>query len=316
MQFYNAQKEASLEKEVLAQTMQEDFAEFWEAAVADLRKKPLSIERKRLSTPYDKSITTDEITFNTHDATVIHAYFSYPNDRNGKKLPCVARFHGGSGYKKIYPDILATGVCCFAIDVRSQGGTSVDQAVYTSGDRMGGLMTRGVLDKNEFYMKNIYLDAVRTIDVIASLDEVDAEKIVTYGESQGGALSIAAAALSGKVKKCYSAITSYCCLKQRTENASGVFNSTNAFLCRYPSLTDTVMKTLSYFDIINLVSLLRVPTDFCLGLADPICLPPFVYSAYHHTQAEKTLNMFPFVPHVVPEEYFWKLHAEFAALCQ
>lgn len=311
---YIEEKTAQLKTQVFAQTKPADFEAFWKDAVTELRKKEIVIKREKLSLPYDKSFDSYEITFNTHDDTWVHAYFSCPKHKEGEKLPCVAYFHGGSGYKKIYPDILATGVCCFAIDVRSQGGTTVDMAEYRSGDRMGGLMSRGVLDKNEFYMKNIYLDAVRTMDVIASLPEVDPARIVTYGISQGGALSIVASALSGRSKKCYSLVTSYCCLQQRTESGSGVFEATHAFLRNYPEHTDTVMETLSYFDIINMVSLLKVPVSFCLALADKICLPPYVYSAYHHANCEKDIKMYPFTPHDPARDYVYFAHNEFAAL--
>ncbi|MBP3605147.1 MAG: acetylxylan esterase [Clostridia bacterium] len=311
---YVAQREEALKKQIFPQTKKEDFADFWTEAVKDLRKKELVVKREKLSLPYDKTFTTYEITFNTHDDTEIHAYFSCPVGKENEKLPCVAFFHGGSGYKVIHHDILATGVCCFAMDVRSQGGTSVDKAVYTSGDRMGGLMTRGVLDKNEFYLKNIYLDAVRAMDVIATLDEVDPARIVTAGVSQGGALSIAASALSGRSAKCYSIVTSYCCLKERTESGSGVFDSTHAYLRVYPDKTDAVMDTLSYFDIVNMVSLLKVPVSFCLALADPICLPPYVYSAYHHAKCEKSIEMYPFVHHDFPNDYLLLMHRELAAL--
>ena len=311
---YASEKEAELKKKVFAQTMQEDFAEFWANAVKSLREKKIEMKREKLSLPYDKTFTTYEITFNTHDETIVHAYFSCPNGKEGERLPCVAYYHGGSGAKSINPDILATGVCCFAIDVRSQSGTTVDRGNYSSGDRMGGIMTRGVLDKNEFYMKNIYLDAVRAIDVIASLPEVDPDRIVTFGISQGGALSIAASALSGKVKKSFSVVSSYCCLQQRTESGSGVFDSTHAFLRNYPEHTDTVMRTLSYFDVINMVSLLKNPITFCLGLADPICLPPYVYSAYHHTKSEKSIEMYPFVAHDYPMNFRLLVLGELAAL--
>lgn len=314
MQAYIEEKTRELENQVFAQTKKADFADFWADAVAQLRKKELVVKKEKLDLPYEKCFTTYEITFNTHDDTWIHAYFSCPKHKEGEKLPCVAYFHGGSGYKRVYHDILATGVCCFAIDVRSQGGTSVDMATYTSGDRMGGLMSRGVLDKNEFYMKNIYLDAVRAMDVIASLEEVDPSRIVTYGVSQGGALSIVASALSGRAKKCYTVVTSYCCLKQRTENGTGVFEATHAFLRNYPEHTDTVMETLSYFDIINMVSLLKTPVCFCLALADKICLPPYVYSAYHHANCEKSIKMYPFTPHDIPRDYMLFAHKEFSEL--
>jgi len=310
---YEQTREAALQKSIIAQTMQPDFEVFWRDAVAALRQVPLQVTRTPYQTPYEKSFYTELITFNTHDRTVVEAYFSYPAHAEGP-LPCVMMYHGGSGHKMILPDVLATGVCCFCMDVRSQGGTTLDYAEYHSGDRMGGLMTRGVLDQQEFYMKNIYLDAVRAVDVAASLPEVDASRIVTYGGSQGGALSIVASALSGKVRKCYSLITSYCCLAERTIAGTGVFESTQRFLRDYPEHTDRVMETLSYFDINNLVSLLDVPTSFCLALSDPICLPHYVYSAYARTPCTKEIMMVPLSLHTHPKPYVLAAHREFAAL--
>jgi len=304
---YVSEKEAILKTKIIPQTKRDDLEEFWTRSVAEMRAVPLKITREKISTPYDKFFTTYDVAFNTHDKTIVHAYFSCPNNAEGK-LPCVAYYHGGSGHRDIYPDMVATGACCFAMDVRSQGGTSRDDAEYSLGDYNGGFMTRGLLDKNEFYMRNIYLDAVRAMDVIASFDEVHPDRIVTYGASQGGALSLVASALSGRSRKCYAIVTSYSCIHRRTELGTGVFESTHKHLKVYPHHTDKAMETLSYFDVNNIVSMMKTPTSFCLGLADAICLPEFVYSAYHHTPCEKELLMYPFVPHTIPRDY--KLYAQ------
>ncbi len=310
---YIAEKETILKTKIYPQNKQDDFESFWKDTVAQLRAVPLQIRRQKLSTPYDKTFSTYLIEYSTHDDTWVKAYFSCPKGAT-EKLPCVAVFHGGLQKKEIYPDIVATGVCCFAIDVRGQGGETLDKGVYHSGDYNGGFMTRGVLDKNEFYMKNIYLDAVRAMDVITQLKEVDPARIVTFGGSQGGAMSIVASALSGHSRKCYTYVTSYCCLKRRIELGTGVFKSVHGFLETYPNYTDTVMDTVSYFDINNLVSLLSAPAAFCLGLADPICIPEFVYSAYSHATCEKTMTMVPFAPHITPDPYKNFAYGEFADL--
>ncbi len=313
MNYVNTSEE-QLKQMVVAQTMKEDFAEFWAEQVKMMREVPLKVERKKISTPYDKTFTSYEVLFNTHDDTVVKAYFSHPVNMKDEKMPCVSYYHGGNGRKDIHTDILSSGVCCFAIDVRSQGGTTPDMAVYRMGDFRGGLMTRDILYKETFYMRNIYLDAVRAIDVIATFPEVDENKIVTYGASQGGALSVVASALSGKVKKSYSAVSSYSCLQQRVEIGSGIFASLNQLLTTYPENTDAVFDTLTYFDMNNMVSLLKAPASFMVGLKDPICLPHFVYSIYAHTPSEKEVMLVPFTPHDIADRYRDFVYNEFAQL--
>lgn len=314
MEQFIQKKEESLKKKIYDQTKREDFEEFWEKAVAQMRAVPLQVKRWKKETPYEKSFITYELDYNTHDDTWVRAYFCCPTNAKGK-LPCVVRFHGGTMSKILNFDILATGVCCLDIDVRSQGGQTVDRAVYKTGCYNNGLMTMGVLDKDEFYLKNIFLDAVRAMDVAAQMEEVDPERIVTYGGSQGGALSIVASALSGRSKKCYTNETSYCCIHRRVELGSRIFGTTKSFLKKYPQYTDKVMETVSYFDMLNMVSLLKVPAAFCLGLADDVCLPEFVYSAYHHAASEeKTLAIYPFTPHTLAEGFKNFIHGEFAKL--
>ena len=310
---YVSEKEAFLKANVYPQTKKPDFEAFWERAVAELRSRPLSITRERLKTPYDRTFLTDRLIYTTHDETQVVALFSRPAAAKGK-VPCVVWFHGGNNRKAIHPEVMATGAACLAIDVRSQYGETIDRAHYRSGDLNGGLMTRGILDPENHYLRNIYLDAVRAVDCAAELPEVDPERIVTFGGSQGGALSIAASALGGKSRKCYTFITSYCCLTRRAELGSGIFKSVHDYLELYPENTDQALDTLSYFDIINLVSLLKVPASFALGLSDGVCLPEFVYSAYAHAVCEKDLSLHPFTPHITPEAYKERVLFEIAAL--
>ncbi len=311
---YSQDRENELKKIIIPSNPKPDLKSFWESEVEKMKAVPLDVNRKKLTTPYDKTVTTYEVMFNTHDDTVVTAHFSYPTNKQAEKLPCVCYYHGGNGSKDIHLPIVATGVCCFAMDVRSQGGTSMDRANYKMGDFRGSLMTRDVLYKESFYMRNIYLDAVRAVDVAASMSEVDENKIVTYGASQGGALSMIASALNSKVKKSYAAVPSYSCLKQRVELGTGIFAPVNQFLTKYPEHTDKVFETLSYFDMNNVVSLLKSPASFMVGLTDPICIPRFVYSVYANTPSEKEVMLVPFTPHTIAEEYMNSVFNEFANL--
>jgi hypothetical protein len=104
---YTEHREALLKDKIIDQTMNEDLAAFWNEQVAALRAIPISFTREKLELPYEKAFTTYRVCFNTHDDTVVEALFSVPAGHEGEKLPCVARFHGGGGKKRIYPDTVA-----------------------------------------------------------------------------------------------------------------------------------------------------------------------------------------------------------------
>lgn len=314
---YISEKEAILQKKIIPQTKKLDFEEFWTNQVKALREKPLKFTKTKIKTPYNKFFTTYEIAYNTCDDTIVYAYFTTPNQAKGK-LPCVALFGGGGSSRDIYVQIASTGVSCFAMDNRSQGGDTFDKADYSMGDgyrgNPGANFSYDLLNKENYYMRNLYLDAVRAIDVISSLEEVDENKIVTFGMSQGGALSIVSAALSGKVKKTYPVVPSFSCIEKRVEAGSGVFSSVKAYLTKHPEKTDEVFSNLSYFDMINMVSLLKVPSEFMLGLIDPICLPEFVYSVYHHANGDKSITIEPFTPHNISLNFQDKVYYDFNIL--
>ena len=75
-----------------------------------------------------------------------------------------------------------------------------------------------------------------------------------------------------------------------------------------------MFDTVTCFDVNNMVSLLQVPTDVCIGMQDPVCFPEFVYSVYTHIVGEKKLKMYPFAIHVMPEVYYMFFLSELVKL--
>ena len=314
---YISEKEAILKNKIIPQTKKEDFEQFWKDNVNTLRKIPLKYTKTKIKTPYDKFFTTYEIVFNTIDETKVYAYFTHPNNMT-KKLPCVAVFGGGGNTRCIYTQLFCTGICVFSMDNRSQGGVTFDKADYSMGDgyrgNPGALLSYDLLNKDNYYLRNLYLDAVRAIDVICDLEEVDTSKIITYGMSQGGALSIVSASLSGKVLRTFPVVPSFSCLQQRVEAGSGVFSAVKAYLTLHPSHVDKVLDNLSYFDMNNMVSLLKVPATFNLGMIDPVCIPEFVYSIYSHTAGPKDIHFAPFTGHTISGDFMDYMLNEFTLL--
>jgi len=59
-----------------------------------------------------------------------------------------------------------------------------------------GWMTKGILHKESYYHRGVYMDAIRALQVLSERLEVHSDRIGVTGGSQGGALALAAAALS------------------------------------------------------------------------------------------------------------------------
>ncbi len=290
------EKEAYYQRNIQPLTLPDDFEAFWRSSVERLRAVPLTVSRERLKTPYDKTFFTDLVTFSTHDKTVGTAYFSWPVHADGP-VPAVVHYHGGSGTKDIFPDIVSTGVACFSAEARGQGGLTLDRADYDETSFNGLAYTKNIFNRDTFYQMNLCLDAIRAVDVVSTFPEIDPKRIVTYGGSQGGTLSVVAAALSGKVCKAFSLEPSWCSAPFRLARGSGVFKQYQSFLKSYPEYTDQVLDVLRYFDLTNMATILHVPTWFALSTADELCPPETVYSCYHYAACEKHLMILPFAPH-------------------
>ena len=56
--------------------------------------------------------------------------------------------------------------------------------------RENGYLSNGLDNKDNYYMKRVYLACVRSIDFLTSLPEWDGRNVIVQGGSQGGALAI------------------------------------------------------------------------------------------------------------------------------
>ncbi len=61
--------------------------------------------------------------------------------------------------------------------------------------RENGYLSNGLDNKDNYYMRRVYLACVRSIDFLTSLPEWDEKNVVVQGGSQGGALALVTAGL-------------------------------------------------------------------------------------------------------------------------
>src|SRR5207248_11312059 len=155
-------------------------------------------------TPVETSLRRVEcwdVSYTGFGGQPVKAWYITPRSPS-EPLAGVVEFLGYGGGRGFPTDWLlwpAAGCALLVMDTRGQGsawmkGDTPD--VEAAGNpQFPGFMTRGVLDPATYYYRRVMTDAARAIDTVRERPEVDAARVAVTGGSQGGGLSLAAAAL-------------------------------------------------------------------------------------------------------------------------
>ncbi|MCL6547928.1 MAG: acetylxylan esterase [Alicyclobacillus sp.] len=292
-----------------ALTRQPDFEAFWDEAKRELAEQPAQVALQPAEYPLD-GVKMYELTYRGLGGALIRGWYAVP-DRPGPH-PGLVCYHGyNHSMEGAIHDIAnwaAHGYAAFGMQVRGQQG-SEDNSVSPHG-HYAGWMTKGILDPRTYYYRGVYMDAIRALEVLASRPEVDPSRIGVTGGSQGGALSLAAAALSDIPAVCAADYPYLAHFRRAIDVApAGPYLEINEFFRRNgdPSVEERAMLTLSYYDVMNLAPWIRCPVQVSIGLIDAITPPSTVFAAYNHlTAPNRRILVYRYFGH----EYIPRAHTE------
>jgi cephalosporin-C deacetylase-like acetyl esterase len=152
-----------------------------------------------------------------------------------------------------------------------------------------GRYTRlGAPDPDRYYYRRAILGADRMIDYVCANFPWDGEHCVVYGQSQGGAFSLFAAALNGHVTACVAEAPAMC-------DHGGVMVGRGAgwpYLVPggdQPDQQRLLLAMSGYFDGVFFARRIRVPTLFTVGFVDDTCPPTSVYAAFNQVAGPKSI---------------------------
>lgn len=278
----------------------DDFDAYWERALKELDAQPLDYElvEADFQTPLADCY---HLYFTGVGGARVHAKFAKPKQLPSEKGPGLALFHGyhsGSGDWSDKASYAAHGITVIAMDCRGQGGLSEDNLI-TKGTTLKGHIIRGIdeEDPDKLYYRNVFLDLVQSVRILMSMDQVNEEKIAVHGCSQGGALTVACAALEPRVSLAipvYPFLTDYKKAWEMEITSSAYEEIAYYFRFMDPlhQRQDEVFNKLGYIDIQNLADRIRARVVFVTGLADTVCPPYTQFAAYNKIKSEKELVVY------------------------
>lgn len=279
-----------------------DFDEFWDSTIAKATSEPINAELIPYVLP-TRGVQCYAVRFDGFEGGRIAGWYLRPDARG--TFPAVCVYHGYSGRAPRPLDLLAMasqGICVLSMDTRGQNGQSQDTLLVNEGHATGW-MSKGIRDPKQYYFRYAYADAVRALELLAQRSEVDASRIAVTGFSQGGALTLAAAALSSRPILCLPDGPFLCDFRRAMQiTPAGPYPELVTFLKSFPLLYEEVVRTLSYVDLMNLAPRITAETHVGIFMWDDICPPSTIFAMYNHISAPKQALVYPFHKHEVPYE--------------
>lgn len=298
---------------------QADFDSFWQTAKDELAAieatdEPVltkieshSTENRTVYLVEFKSVSDGD-----GNPVTVRGYYAEPND--GKKHPVIMHYQGyDSGYRPggqgVEPwclngdgDALSSNYAEFILSTRGQSVNNRPAAERADGidrdftNEYGDWFAFNFGDKDKYYYRGAYMDCVRAIDFMATRETSDMTNLYAEGQSQGGAFTYAAAALSGREFKAIAPGIAF------MGDFPDYFQLTNwpaeVAFANQGSMTDEEMYAfLSYFDTKNLATLISNSTAVIatIGVQDNVC-PPHTNIAPYNNLAEGTVKEISFNP--------------------
>ncbi|MBJ7578571.1 acetylxylan esterase [Devosia sp. MC532] len=284
-------------------TMPDDFAAFWDSTLAEAR----SVGGEVVMIPAEttlKLVEVFDVTFPGFGGHPVKGWLALPKHRP-EKLPLLVQFVGYGGGRGFPHELLhwaASGYAYFRMDTRGQGsswsmGATPDPVGSTS--QIPGMMTKGVLDKNDYYYRRVFTDGVRALDAMIGQDFVDPTRVAVNGGSQGGGIAIAVAGLDPRVKAVMPDVPFLCDFPRSVRQAGrDPYLEIVRFLAQHREKTAQVFDTLRYFDGVNFARRSSAAALFSVGMMDDICPPSTVFAAFKaFSGSDKTLVEYEFNNH-------------------
>lgn len=288
-------------------TLPTDFESFWTETLAQTRELPLDVRLDEVDLGFP-GMRVFDVSFAGFAGDRINAWLRLPSSSDGAPLPAFVQFHGYKGGRglphepQLWPQ---AGFAHLAVDTRGQGGSwtagsTADPHGGTNAETAGWL-TRGISSPESYYYRRVFSDAVRAVEAMRSIPGVDADRVFAGGVSQGGGIALAVAGLLNDLPGVVADVPFLSdfpeALALASDSSTG-YGEVLQYLALHRDEERSVLDTLAYFDVANLVTRAEAPALVSVALMDAVCAPRTVFAAFNRYQAsDKEIAVYPYNGH-------------------
>lgn len=163
----------------------------------------------------------------------------------------------------------------------------------------GNYLVNGIDNRDNYYMKKVYLACVRAVDYLTSLPDWDGKNVIVQGGSQGGALALVTAGLDKRVTAC---VANHPALSDMAGYKAGRAGGYPHLFKNYQGMDKPEkINTLAYYDVVNFAKQIKVPVYMTWGYNDNTCPPTTSYIVYNVLDCPKEALITPINEHWTSE---------------
>lgn len=280
-----------------------DFDSFWDKGLNEMHSVDSQIELIPAEFQAPGAACFD-LYFTGVSGARVHAKLLHPTQASIPH-PAILLFHGYSGDSGDWFDKLgyvAAGYTVAALDCRGQAGRSQDSSIVT-GNTLHGHIIRGLDDAlrgapEKLLFRQIFLDTAQLARIVMGMPEVDENRVGAMGGSQGGALTIACAALEPGIKRAapvYPFLSDYKRVWEMDQVKDAYAELQEYFRHTDPThkLEAAIFEKLGYIDIQFLAGRVQAEVLWGIGLTDTICPPSTQFAVYNKIVSPKKMVIYP-----------------------
>jgi cephalosporin-C deacetylase len=280
-----------------------DFDQMWSRTLQEARAITMDVRRNPVHTRL-QAVTVEDVSFPGFGGEPVAAWLIRPAGASGR-LPIIVRYNGyGGGRGLPFEHLLwaSAGYAELFVDTRGQGstwGSGGDTAdPHGSAPAFPGCMTRGVLSIETYYYRRFFTDAVRAVDAARALIDVDPDRVVVAGSSQGGGTALAVAGLVDGLAAVIVGVPFLCHIRRAVAvSDAGPYGEVEQYLAVHRAHREQVFRTLDYVDGMHHGSRATAPALFTVALRDHVCPPSTVYAAFHAYGGPARIAVYEFNGH-------------------
>ena len=288
--------------------MPDDFIDFWTSNIRESSEFPLKYTKERA-----EEYCTDKIDcyliklFLNNKGQAIYGYLFYPKNAQPGSCPVVLS-PPGAGIKTIKEPLrhkyyAEEGCIRLEFEIHGLNPTMSEEEFKEISNafngKENGYLTNGLDNRDNYYMKRVYLACIRCIDLLTSLPEWDGKNVIVQGGSQGGALAMVTAGLDKRVTAC---VANHPALSDMAGYMAGRTGGYPHFFRVKGMDSKEKLETMAYYDVVNFARLIKADTFMTWGFNDNTCPPTTSYAVFNTLNCPKEALITPINEHWTSEE--------------